>query len=47
MKMVGSSRSALLFSKIDPAYGVLLGGIFEAKSAENGFGAASRTVLGN
>ena len=41
------TKNSILFSKIDPRPHVLLGGISEAKSAENGFGAALRTVMGD
>ncbi len=44
--MAGFTRTTLLLSKIVPTYAGPLRGIFEAKSGEDGFEAASRSVLG-
>jgi hypothetical protein len=47
MKMAGSSWSTLLFSKICAACAGPPQSIFDAKNAEDAFGAASRSVLEN
>jgi hypothetical protein len=47
MKMAGPLGALCCFQRSEPPARLLLRGIFEAKNAEDGFGAASRSVLGN
>jgi hypothetical protein len=47
MKMAGALSERSIVFKDRPHLRGLLRGIFEAKSAENGFGAVSRAVLGD